>query len=114
MTHFSRLKKAAPDSSDTVALPAGKTVADCTPQPNRARVNFHSLVAGFHRRQADQLGEKDPTTAKYHRLAAHAHEAAKYAHQEALPSAEGSSTEASGATERALSEDARGGAKPKK
>lgn len=108
MTLFLRLSKA----DGTVALPAGKTMDDYTDKPNKGRVNFHSLVAGFHRRQAEQLDEKDPPSAKYHRLAAHAHEAAKYAHQEVLPSAEGKSKEAATATEQALSEDARG-AKPK-
>jgi hypothetical protein len=108
MTLFLRLSK----GQDTVALPAGKTIDDVTDKPNRARINWHSLNAGFHRRQAEQLDVKDPMAAKYHNLAAHSHEAAKYAHQEMLPSAEGKSKEAASATEQALSEDARG-AKPK-
>jgi hypothetical protein len=110
MTIFLRLRKA----DDTVALPAGKTMGDYADKPNRSRMNFHSLVAGFHRRQAEQLDEKDPQSAKYHRLAAHAHEGAKYAHAECLPSAEGKSKEAAVASEQALSEDARGVKKPKK
>ena len=100
MTYFGRLQKE--DPADSVALPAGKTMADYEDAPNSAAKSFHGMCAGFHRRQADQLSEKDPPTSKFHKLAAHAHEAAKYAHAEQLPSADKQTDAATTASKEAL------------
>ena len=110
MTYFGRLTKA----EAMTPLPAGKTMDDYTDQPNKGRVAFHALLAGFHRRQSGAVASKDDASSKYHMLAAHAHEAAKFEHAEALPSAEVASKAANSASDRALSEDARGKPKAKK
>ena len=112
MTFFGRLKKA--DAGAVMALPAGKTMDDYADKPNKGRVAFHSLLAGFHRRMSGDTAGKDDASSKYHMLAAHAHEAAKYEHAEALPSAEAASKCAMAASDRALSEEARGKPKAKK
>ena len=115
MTYFGRLTKAdAGDPADSVALPAGKTMDDYTDKPNNAAKSFHGMCAGFHRRQADQLAEKDPPTSKFHKLAAHAHEAAKYAHAEQLPSADKQTDAATTASKEALFAAAEAAKKDKK